>query len=1552
MAVVGGEEDVDDNDKADDGHRKRKRKKKRKAVAGKKRKRGDDADGSDGDDDDEDDAGKENGKKKRKKKSKAKKVLSEEEKAKKEAQRQKRLAADRARREALKAKKAQQQKHIDSYFTFSKQRSIDELPDREYPECPVELHEVSDDEEFMDWASWAKQCWRIIAADRRLRNKDKQPRFLPGSSIAAHSAARRGPRNTGGSVDMDESDAATFTATTNKKKELADDCSFAGWDDFQPPKCKDFVHLNLTSPQLSITLNAWDFVTSYRNFINVTRMRHFFAHNALKRAGSITPEGKLDERVSALLLRPFTLESFVNALRHPGESHLLDRVFVALLHVVWMSLAQRPKKTGVHPKSLHITPLTWHAYLRRWLKRRDDMSDCVDLGDDLAADMVTLETGSFYDLSVDRRIVVLHHVVNDVFSSSLMRKFMDHTVAYLDKVRKRTYHLRNDAKQAHKDRVKQLQEERDASVAAPADDGNNDDNGDENDSNADSTNDRAAEMNNKPSEEAVAKYNTALSASVTEMQTELKRIQDEHDQDVAFIELYRPLRTPLLGYDRFRRLYTVLGECFDRVFVQDPKTSEWGFYDTFEEFDELRRYLNPLGRREHDLHVQLNTIAWPWLPSESDSEPHRVAKVELAADDEKTKSKETAKEEDKKTEEEEEEEQKHNDDNNGVAPMQVKKEDENNDGDDEEDEDDANDETAKRRRNLVAMKEAFLKRVHLRKTRLQRERAEREAAQRLKRDEELALRLAQMQSSRSRARTRGTRNQPRESDGDASAADGKDSKEGKGDDGDSTDGDVVAGMVRIVSSSDDDDDHIDERDKWTSVDVDWRTTIGFSPLYQRVFEHNKDYMRSIRLLEMQSVDEEFKHCAVCQESVGQSSQYHCSACHMTFERSEMTPEAFEKHKAESCEMTVENIAARQQRRREAAEARRVKLEARLKKQQEEEAKQQKAQAANGDDGGVVKMDEGDDAEDDNEAGDDDGGKKREEQAKDEEEDEDDDKKPIEEVWQFLENDASASFHAVKALLLDLESAVPIDSSIQYDESKRDAWLAAVKRAYDVEQLRDAMVQVESNIKPEWRHSWFDREAWLRTLQEGELSEAVLADCVLLLDHSLIYSVGEFNRAEKKRLEEEQEMDESSSSESSSSESSESDAPPARSNKRRRVAGGRAKRGGRANSKTTSRAGSRTSSRPGSRNRRATSSAAAAAAAAKKKKKKPQTAAAAAAARSRRRRAGARNRIVEESSEDEDDDEEDDEDGDNGPAEMDEESSEPEQDDHASDDDYNDEDEESEDDYDEDEDEEEDDMDGVCRLCSNERGSGKLLVCDGCERDFHLSCLGLRRSPSGDWFCPDCQERKQAEKASKTAHKDLGSDVEDFCTVCSGELSLPDNPIMYCDGCDVTVHRECYGLAKEPRGGWKCELCSSSPSKQTARSTTARSRAAAAKAKQCVLCPRTDLVMKRCASDNRGKFAHVACAIWMPGVSFQNESRRSGIQGTKNVERARTTLKCMICNKKQGACIQCSYRACPVSFHASCGIVHNMRGRKVHMFLDDSTDTLVAYCPKHADKHDE
>ncbi|PIN21410.1 Histone-lysine N-methyltransferase [Handroanthus impetiginosus] len=62
---------------------------------------------------------------------------------------------------------------------------------------------------------------------------------------------------------------------------------------------------------------------------------------------------------------------------------------------------------------------------------------------------------------------------------------------------------------------------------------------------------------------------------------------------------------------------------------------------------------------------------------------------------------------------------------------------------------------------------------------------------------------------------------------------------------------------------------------------------------------------------------------------------------------------------------------------------------------------------------------------------------------------------------------------------------------------------------------------------------------------------------------------------------------------------------------------------------------------------------------------------------------------------------------------------------------------------EEEQEEQDYSNVCCEKCGSGRHAAKLLLCDKCDRGFHMFCLRpvLVEVPKGQWFCPSCSNHK-------------------------------------------------------------------------------------------------------------------------------------------------------------------------------------------------------------------
>ena len=173
-----------------------------------------------------------------------------------------------------------------------------------------------------------------------------------------------------------------------------------------------------------------------------------------------------------------------------------------------------------------------------------------------------------------------------------------------------------------------------------------------------------------------------------------------------------------------------------------------------------------------------------------------------------------------------------------------------------------------------------------------------------------------------------------------------------------------------------------------------------------------------------------------------------------------------------------------------------------------------------------------------------------------------------------------------------------------------------------------------------------------------------------------------------------------------------------------------------------------------------------------------------------------------------------------------------------------------------------------------------------------------------------------------------SPEESKCAVCNDSECENSNAIVFCDGCNLAVHQDCYGIPYIPEGQWLCRRCLLAPDKIL----------------KCVLCPNQGGALKQTV-DNR--WAHILCAYWIPEAGFANPVYMEPIDGISNIPRARWKLQCYICRKRQGACIQCAHKKCFTSFHVTCarklGLPLPMKmGESVAI---DSVD-LKAYCHRH------
>ncbi|KAJ2769736.1 hypothetical protein IWQ57_002977, partial [Coemansia nantahalensis] len=186
--------------------------------------------------------------------------------------------------------------------------------------------------------------------------------------------------------------------------------------------------------------------------------------------------------------------------------------------------------------------------------------------------------------------------------------------------------------------------------------------------------------------------------------------------------------------------------------------------------------------------------------------------------------------------------------------------------------------------------------------------------------------------------------------------------------------------------------------------------------------------------------------------------------------------------------------------------------------------------------------------------------------------------------------------------------------------------------------------------------------------------------------------------------------------------------------------------------------------------------------------------------------------------------------------------------------------------------------------------------------------------------------KDTQRAISAMQQERLAAEESTCAICGEDECDNTNAIVFCDGCNMAVHQDCYGVPYIPEGQWLCRRCMLSPAKDVA----------------CVLCPQRGGAFKKTTTN---KWAHVLCALWIPEVGIANSVYMEPIDGVDQIPRSRWRLYCHLCHRRNGACIQCSHRQCVTAFHATCA---RRAGLSMAVRADRRSGEPVfrAFCERH------
>lgn len=202
-----------------------------------------------------------------------------------------------------------------------------------------------------------------------------------------------------------------------------------------------------------------------------------------------------------------------------------------------------------------------------------------------------------------------------------------------------------------------------------------------------------------------------------------------------------------------------------------------------------------------------------------------------------------------------------------------------------------------------------------------------------------------------------------------------------------------------------------------------------------------------------------------------------------------------------------------------------------------------------------------------------------------------------------------------------------------------------------------------------------------------------------------------------------------------------------------------------------------------------------------------------------------------------------------------------------------------------------------------------------------------------------KQAKAKEAQDKANAKLLATPI---CCACLGDRSDDANEIVECDNCGISVHEGCYGISDsasvsstvsscstEP---WFCEACKANVAEPV-----------------CELCPNKGGIFKE---TDVGKWVHLVCALYVPGVAFGEVDHLSSVTLFEMQYSKWGAKSCSLCEDvrfaRTGVCIGCDAGMCKTYFHVTCAQAAGLLS-EAHSEEADHADPFYAHCKIHSDK---
>lgn len=198
------------------------------------------------------------------------------------------------------------------------------------------------------------------------------------------------------------------------------------------------------------------------------------------------------------------------------------------------------------------------------------------------------------------------------------------------------------------------------------------------------------------------------------------------------------------------------------------------------------------------------------------------------------------------------------------------------------------------------------------------------------------------------------------------------------------------------------------------------------------------------------------------------------------------------------------------------------------------------------------------------------------------------------------------------------------------------------------------------------------------------------------------------------------------------------------------------------------------------------------------------------------------------------------------------------------------------------------------------------------------------------------------KREATKLADLKLMATPICCACLGERSDDTNEIVECDGCGVTVHEGCYGVSESVSVSSTVSSCSTEP-------WFCEACKAGVPDPVCELCPNKGGIFKE---TDVGKWVHLVCALYIPGVAFGEVDQLSAVTLFEMQYSKWGSKVCSLCEEatfaRTGVCIGCDAGMCKNYFHVTCAQSNGLLS-EAHSEEADHADPFYAHCKLHSDK---